>query len=530
MATPMSLLIRENLKTLFRTKGFIFIVVAAFIPPGLTAAWVFTHQNDVEVRPEEIIISPESPEHNSTIDVSVTVRNSFRFAADPFNVTIRIGYPSRDFQGRITFETVLNETKRIDGLPAHGSALINVSWPPPSNLQSRPGTYIVDVFADSANVLPEIEERNNNPFKQLKVRYPTLRPSVPPVNVTPNSSLPTADLVMEGLAWSPAQLFADGNATVNATVRNAGPGNVVNATVQINIYQLSEQGFILDTVRTEEQQVTLAAGNSTQIRLDWEGMEFGLYAAEAVVRTQGAANDPTPANNQIVEVLFIDRKVEYQAPEPKATIKDFYRDVLQLLHFRLLIPLIALFYAAGVLHDEKEKGNLLYLLARPVPRWTIPIARFLVSFVVAGVALVVGIIATYILLLGAPGAEPGYFYWPVLFSLLTLFVYTGFFTLVGVLWERPYMIGLLYTMAFEAFILVGRSILINGRPLLQDWVQNMSLSYWVLEAFKGWDPKMALQFWPEGKDAVNALYIILAIGVGSVLAASFVMKRREFDV
>lgn len=524
MASPLSLLIRENLKTLFRTKGFIFIVVAAFIPPGLTAAWVFTHQNDVEVRLEDIVIVPESPDHNSTVNVTVTVRNSFRFSAEPFNLTIRIGYPEQDFQRRVTFRTVLNETQRIEGLPAHGSKSVTVTW------DAEPGTYIVDVHADSANVLPEIEERNNNPFKQLKVRFPTQRPNVPSVNSTPDASLPTADLVMEGLTWTPSQLFADGNATVNATVRNAGPGAVTNATVQINIHQISEQGFILDTVKTTEEKVTLAPGNRTEIRLEWQDMEFGLYAAEAVVRTEGAANDPTPRNNQIIEVLFIDRKVEYQAPEPKATIKDFYRDVLQLLHFRLLIPLIALFYAAGVLHDEKEKGNLLYLLARPVARWAIPIARFLVSFVVAGAALTVGIIATYILLLGTPNAEPGYFYWPVLFSLLTLFVYTGFFTLVGVLWDRPYMIGLLYTMAFEAFILLGRSILINGRPLLQEWVQNMSISYWVLEAFKGWDPKKALQFWPEGEAAVNALYIILAIGVGSVLAASFVMKRREFDV
>lgn len=529
MANPLSLLIRENLKTLFSTKGFIFIVIAAFIPPLLTAAWVFTHQNDVEVRVDEIVIEPADPDYNSTINVTVTVRNSFRTAAEPFNVTIRIGYPSLDFQNRPTFTTVLNQTRRVDGLPPRGSTTLNVSWPP-EDLDQRSGSYIVDVFADSANVLPEIEERNNNPFKQFKLRFPAQRPTVPPVNSTPDASLPNADLVVEGFTWSPTQLFAEDNATLNATVRNAGPGTVANATVQINIYRLSPQGFILDTVRTVEEKVTLAPGNRTPVRLDWQDVEFGLYGAEAVVRPEGAANDPNPGNNQLIEILTVDRKVEYQAPEPKATIKDFYRDVLQLLHFRLLIPLIALFYAAGVLHDEREKGNLLYLLSRPVPRWTIPIARFFVSFIVAGAALIVGIIATYILLLGTPNAEPGYFYWPVLFSLLTLFVYTAFFTLVGVLWDRPYLIGLLYTLAFEAFILLGRSILVNGRPLLQDWVQNLSLSYWVLEAFKGWDPKMALQFWPEGEKAVNALYIILAIGVGSVLAASFVMKRREFDV
>jgi ABC-2 type transport system permease protein len=225
----------------------------------------------------------------------------------------------------------------------------------------------------------------------------------------------------------------------------------------------------------------------------------------------------------------VDRRVLFEAPEAKATAKDFYRDVLSVLHLSLLVPLIALFYAAGVLEDEKDKGNLPYMLTRPVPRWMMPVARFLVSFVVAGAALAIGVIATFLLLLGQPQEAPGFLTWPLLYVLMALFAYSGLWSLAGVTVRRPYLLGLVYILGLEAVIVLGRGILVNGEPLLQDWILWFSLNHWMHEAFAGWDPAAPWSMLPGG-DALRGLLIVLAVGVVGLAGSAWWMTRREFEV
>lgn len=518
------LLLKENLKSWFRAKGFWMIVVAALVPPLLTGAWVFTHQDDVQ--PVEIIYEPTAPRDGDLVNITAEIANQEDRRVGPFNVTMQVGF----------FEQVTDDTEpvfrerasqefRLDGMGPRETTTVEMNW------TAQAGTFVFRVLVDTDNEVAEYEDNNNDRHVQVQVAFPSIRPDFDPgIGGEQNASLPDADLNVVSLVWDRDAWFVQQEGNVTVTVANAGPDDVENATVELDVRRVQPGGFT-SRVRLFSEPVSIAAGGENTATFAWTpGRNPAQYAFFASIDPAGAANDNATQDNLLIEQAFIDRQFLYEPPEPKQTAKDFYRDILAVLHLKLLIPLIALFYAGGVIEDEKERGNLPYLLTRPLPRWTMPVTRFVVSVLVAGAAIIIGLLVTYFLLLGLPQEAPGFFYYPLVFSLLALVVYSGVFVLLGVASSRPYLIGLLYALGFEAVVILGRNIVVNGRPLLQDWVLNFSLNHWMTEAFDGWDTTQPFQWLPQGAEALRAMWVVLAIGAAGLLGSIAWMRRREFEV
>ncbi len=47
-----------------------------------------------------------------------------------------------------------------------------------------------------------------------------------------------------------------------------------------------------------------------------------------------------------------------------------------------LLPLAALIYASGIIHDEQEEQTFTYLLIRPIPKWAIYLVKLLATLTV----------------------------------------------------------------------------------------------------------------------------------------------------
>lgn len=518
MSDMFLLLLKDNLRSWLRLRGLALVLVACLVPPGLTAAWVFTHQADVSVA--DIGHDADSVAPNQLINATATIRNEFGRAVGAFNATLQVGY-FENRSGVLSFRAVKEQASNFTGLPARGETTLRMNW------TAQPGTYIIRALADTADEVAEIEERNNERYVQIQVRFPQVQPNFPrPPGPAPAAGLPQGDLAVQSIAWDP-ELFANQATKFQVGVSNLGGVNATNATLRLRIHQATVFGYSATPLRTLTATFNVTAGDRSTVALDWTPSQVGQYAFLATVEPGPAMADGNASNDNLVQEAFIDRQFLYQEPEPKATAKDFYRDTLANLHLKILIPLVALFFAAGVIEDQR--GSLAYLLTRPVPRWQIPVARYVAMLMVGSLALVVGIVATFVLLLGLPQDASGYFYWPLLFGIASLASYGALFTLMGVALRRPYLAGLVYVLGIETALYFGRTVTVNGRPLVQGWLAKLSLTQWMLDAFNGWDPSRAGQWLPDGTRAMNGLGVMTAVAVVTLALAAWLMHRREFE-
>lgn len=531
-----TLLASESLKRWMRTPGYLLVLLVALVPTALTGAWVWTHEADVAVT--GLAWDRGSVADGEALNLTATVRNLHEGRVEAFDVTIRTGYYELDFRGEVRWRDVQNETVRVGPLEPGQEANATVAW------TAVAGTYQVEAYADhDRDEVKEIEDLNNYRVAQLQVRYPTVRPEIQPPARAPAANATSAqenategeapgagrvNLSVKAIAWTPTDLSEDDNATFRVTVANGGPDAVENATFDFQVYRLTLTGQATVRLREETREAAIPAGGETTVEFAWNEVDRGFFAVAVFARAPEGVEDADAADDVLVQQLDVQRRLLWEEPEARATAKDFYRNqVLLPLHLTLLVPLVGIFYAGSVLHDDRARGNLPYLLTRPVPRALVPLTRFGVGFVVALLPVLLGVLLTYLLLLGTPRADPGYLYWPLVFSALVVFLYVAVFTLVGVLSARPYLVGLLYVLGFESLVLAGRRILVNGQPLVQDWVLNVSLAHWVGQAFGGWDPAASFPWWtPEG-DALKAALVILAIALASLAAAAWAMTRRE---
>lgn len=83
---------------------------------------------------------------------------------------------------------------------------------------------------------------------------------------------------------------------------------------------------------------------------------------------------------------------------------DFFN---KLLHhtLRLLVPFVMALLASGAVAGEVEQKTITYLFTRPLPRWTLPLGKYLGALVPALGGLLLGLGAAYLLCLAGEPDE-----------------------------------------------------------------------------------------------------------------------------
>jgi ABC-2 family transporter/CARDB protein len=534
MAGAFGTLITSNVKTWMSGKGFLLVCMAALIPLILSVSWVGTHKADVA--PVGVTWEPASPINGEPVNFTAVIQNKGRFAVGAFNATIIVG-PTDVVGGVRQIETRGQNSTRINGLAPGESATIHMRWTPSPFVQigQRPdiGTFEVLVDADAQDEIGEIDEYNNRHQSNIQIHLGTIPDSQVPLPFTTLTGNPNAtarvDVGVRNVTWSPPDVFPNETLTLSAEFHNFGTTAVTNATATLRVVKDVSTAALNETVDT----LNLAPGESRNFTLVWtvppQANEFQpeLYRAEAYVRVGDNANDTAAENNLESKAFILDRKIIFPEPPPRATIRGYYISIVRQLLLPLLLPVIGLYYAAGVLSDERDRGNLVYLLTRPVNRTALPLARFLVSFVVAGIAITIGVLGSFLLILGLPQGESSYLFAPLALVLVALLAYGAVFTLIGVTFARPYLVGIGF-IGWEWLIQVGRQILVNDRPVVAPWVQNLTVFKWLEVLAKDWNVDKPLVWLPTSGPAMEALRNLLIATLALIALAAYVARRREF--
>jgi ABC-2 type transport system permease protein len=190
-----------------------------------------------------------------------------------------------------------------------------------------------------------------------------------------------------------------------------------------------------------------------------------------------------------------------------------------------LVPLSALLYASGMIQDEIEEQTLTYLLTRPLPKWTIYLAKFLATFVVTAVLASAFTLVTYLAIyVGLPDATFDTFLdrtgKTIALLTLALFAYCSVFGLLSLVVKRSLVVGVAYIVVFESVL---ANIDFAVRHLTIMYYFRVLASRWMHLKYDDWTLNLK-----EAPGSVECLLTLLAASLVFLVLGTLSFSTREF--
>src|SRR5262245_43303635 len=112
----------------------------------------------------------------------------------------------------------------------------------------------------------------------------------------------------------------------------------------------------------------------------------------------------------------------------RRSIYNFTRAIMFSLFVGFLLPIWCLSYATEPLGGERESRSLVWLLTRPIPRWSIYVGKY-IALLPWALSFTIGGFAIMCLAAGPPGKELFPLYWPAIAA--GTFAFTSLFHLIS---------------------------------------------------------------------------------------------------
>jgi hypothetical protein len=184
-----------------------------------------------------------------------------------------------------------------------------------------------------------------------------------------------------------------------------------------------------------------------------------------------------------------------------------------------LLPIWSLSFATEAISGEREGRSLIWLLTRPLPRWSVYLAKF-VALLPWSLALNVGGFGLLCLLAGPPGHKAFWAYWPAILGATLAFC--SLFHLMGACFRRAAVVALVYSFFLET--------LVGGMP---GYMKRLSIGFYtrclMFEAAHGYglEPEKPSIYLPV--DAVTAWVVLLGMTAVLLLAGMIIFSRRQYQ-
>lgn len=197
---------------------------------------------------------------------------------------------------------------------------------------------------------------------------------------------------------------------------------------------------------------------------------------------------------------------------------NFSRTTLLGAYLGFVLPLFTLAYASGAIGTDRESRSLIWLMTRPMPRWAIYLAKFIGTLpwclLFSG-----GGFAAICLAGGALGREAAGLYWPA--AVAATVAFSALFHLIGALFRRPVVVGLVYVFFFEALV----AALPGSLKLLSLTFYARSLMY--NEAQSAGYPAEMLDV-PGAEPAMTSWIVLAVATIGLTGLGMWLFARAEY--
>ncbi len=188
-------------------------------------------------------------------------------------------------------------------------------------------------------------------------------------------------------------------------------------------------------------------------------------------------------------------------------------EILDTLVVRTVLPLIALVFGTATIGSEIEDGTAVFLLAKPIPRWRIALAKLAVAAALTAALVVPPLIVTGLLVGGFGGESVSTALGFALAAIAGGTAYAVAFSALGVVTSRALVVGLGYTLLWEG-VLAG---LLDGTRFMS--IRQATLG--VAAAVTGEDVGV------DVLEPVVAVAILVVVIVGGFLLTTRALSRFQ---
>jgi len=196
----------------------------------------------------------------------------------------------------------------------------------------------------------------------------------------------------------------------------------------------------------------------------------------------------------------------------------FSKWIMLRVYLGFVLPLFTLAYASAAIGAEREARSLIWLMTRPLPRWAIYLAKFLGTLPWC-LAFGLGGFAALCLSGGEYGRWALAMYWPA--AVAATIAFSAVFHLVGAVFSRPIVVGVVYVFFFEFLV----ALLPGSLKLLSLTFYARSLMYNAAAA-AGY-PVSRLDV-AEPVSSATAWAVLGAATVGLTLVGMWLFARSEY--
>ena len=134
------------------------------------------------------------------------------------------------------------------------------------------------------------------------------------------------------------------------------------------------------------------------------------------------------------------------------------RTLLSDLAIGVVLPLVAVIVGTSAIGSELDDGTIVYLLARPVPRWRIVLVKLLVAWAVVSILVVPATLVAGLIGTDDPALALGFAAAAVVGAL----EYTAIFVALSLVTSRALIVGLAYVVVWEGVV---AGLFAGTRPL-----------------------------------------------------------------
>lgn len=127
----------------------------------------------------------------------------------------------------------------------------------------------------------------------------------------------------------------------------------------------------------------------------------------------------------------------------------FSTSIVFLIFTGFLLPIWSLSFATEALSGEREGRTLVWLFSRPLPRWSIYLAKFL-AILPWSLGLNLGGFAIICYLAGDPGRLAFRLYWPAILG--ATLAYSALYHFMGAAFRRAAVVALVYSFFLETIL------------------------------------------------------------------------------
>ncbi len=142
-------------------------------------------------------------------------------------------------------------------------------------------------------------------------------------------------------------------------------------------------------------------------------------------------------------------------------------DILDLVGFTLVVPIVTLVFAGAALGDPREDGTLVYLWLRPMDRWPVLVGAWLAAVTVSLPLTVIPLVVAALI----TGVGGGLMAATAMAALVGVLVYSAVFVLLGLLLKNSIIWGIGYILLWEGLIAQFGSAL--GKAALRGYTRSI---------------------------------------------------------